>query len=208
MGDPRRFKGKYSGPIHPWQRSRIEEEFVLVREFGLKTKRELWKITSKLKVFSQQAKRLIALRTSQAELEGKQLIERVSRLGLLTSSAKLNDVLGLSARDLLNRRLQNVILKCGFARSPNQARQFIVHGHILVSGKKVTSPNYLVPIEQESLISFVGNSTLANPEHPERVLRAKKVEVVEKAGESEKSKSEKSRSKFDKKPRVQKGGKK
>lgn len=173
MGDPRKFKAKYSGPGHPWQRARIESERGVVREFGLLSKRELWKVDSKLKVFANQAKRLIALRTVQAELEKKQLIDRVSRYGLLSAGAKLDDVLGLDVRDLLNRRLQTLVLKKGLARTPVQARQFIVHGHILVGSKKVSSPSYLVPVDEEAQISFVSSSSLANPEHPERAIKSK-----------------------------------
>ncbi len=184
MGDPRRFKSKYSGPGHPWQRTRIEEERILKKEFGLATKRELWKADSKLKSFAGQAKTLIALRTAQAEVEKKQLLERLARYGLLPKNAKLSDVLALSIKDLLNRRLQTVVLRKGFARTPRQARQFIVHEHIMVGEKKVSAPSYLVPIDEEASISFVGNSSLANPEHPERAIKAKpKAEIAKKAAE-------------------------
>ncbi len=185
MGDPRRFKNKYAGPGHPWQRARMEEERVIVREFGLKTKRELWKINSKVKSFSQQAKRLIALRTPQAELEKKQLLSRVASYGLLPADSKLDDILALNVKDLLNRRLQTLVFKKGLARTPTQARQFIVHEHIMVGKKKVSAPSYLVPVAEEAQISFVGNSTLANAEHPERSIKAKPTAVIAKAAIAE-----------------------
>jgi len=180
MGDPRKIRGKYSGPGHPWQRVRIEEERILVIEYGLGTKRELWKATSKLKAFANQAKRLIALRTSQAELEKKQLLDRVARLGLLPSGAKLDDVLALNVKNLLNRRLQTLVLKKGLGRTPSQSRQFIVHGHIMIGPQKISAPGYLVPVAEEPQISFVGNSSLANPEHPERIIKSKPKPVVAK----------------------------
>jgi small subunit ribosomal protein S4 len=173
MGDPRKIKRKYSGPGHPWQRARLEEERILVREYGLTTKRELWKINSKLKTFANQAKRLIALTTTQAELETKQLLDRVSRLGLLKSGAKLNDVLALTLKDFLNRRLQTLVLKKGLARTPLQSRQFIVHEHVMIGPKKITAPSYIVLTEEEAQISFVANSSLASPEHPERAIKSK-----------------------------------
>src|SRR3989344_2860390 len=173
MGDPRTLKAKYSGPRHPWQRARLEEENLLGREYGLKTKRELWKITSKVKTFAAQAKKIIATRTAQSELEKKQLLDRLARLGLLPSGASLDDVLALTSRKLLDRRLQSVIDKKGLARTHNQARQYIVHAHVLVADKKVTAPSYIVPIADEPTISFIANSTLANPEHPERTIKAK-----------------------------------
>ncbi len=182
MGDPRKFKSKYSGPGHPWQRARIEEERILSREYGLATKRELWKATSKLKNFAAQAKKLIALRTAQAEIEKKQLLDRVAKYGLLSATAKLNDVLALTVRDLLNRRLQTLIYKKGYARTPRQARQYIVHEHVLVGEKKISAPSYLVPIADEAAISFVSNSSLANPEHPERAFKPKpKSEIAREA---------------------------
>jgi small subunit ribosomal protein S4 len=182
MGDPRRFKSKYSGPGHPWQRARIEEERAVSREFGLSTKRELWKAQSKLKSFAAQAKSLIALRTAQAEVEKKQLLSRVARYGLLSSTARLDDILALTVRDLLGRRLQTLVFKKGLARSPRQARQFIVHEHILVGDKKVSAPSYLVPVADEASISFVSSSSLASAEHPERAIKAKpKSEIAREA---------------------------
>jgi small subunit ribosomal protein S4 len=195
MGDPRRFKSKYSGPGHPWQRARIEEERAVSKEYGLSTKRELWKAESKLKSFAAQAKKLIALRTAQAEIEKKQLVDRVARYGLLSSTAKLDDILGLTVRDLLNRRLQTIVYKKGFARSPRQARQFIVHEHILVGDKKVSAPSYLVPVADEARISFVSNSSLANAEHPERAFKPKP------AAEIAKSVAEKKPMRAERKPR-------
>ena len=45
---------------------------------------------------------------------------------------------------LLERRLDNVIYRMGFGASRPQARQIVRHGHILVNGKKVNIPSYLV----------------------------------------------------------------
>jgi len=47
---------------------------------------------------------------------------------------------------LLERRLDNVVYRLGFASTRRQARQFVVHGHILVNGKKVNIPSYLVSV--------------------------------------------------------------
>lgn len=45
---------------------------------------------------------------------------------------------------LLERRLDNMVYRMGFARSRNQARQLVKHCHFLVNGKKVNIPSYLV----------------------------------------------------------------
>lgn len=168
MGDPKKVRKKYSTPIHPWQKLRIEDEKQLIEEYGLKNKKEIWKITSKVKGFSRQAKSLIARTTPQGEKERTQLIQRLNRLGLLSGEANLDDVLGLEVKDLMERRLQTMVYRKGLAKSPKQARQFIVHQHIMVDGKKITMPNYLVKMGEEHTISFAPNSQLTDPEHPER----------------------------------------
>ena len=45
---------------------------------------------------------------------------------------------------LLERRLDNIVYRLGFASSRNQARQFVRHGHFQVNGVKVTKPSYML----------------------------------------------------------------
>lgn len=45
---------------------------------------------------------------------------------------------------LLERRLDNVVYRLGFAQSRNQARQLVRHGHFTVNGKRVGIPSYLI----------------------------------------------------------------
>jgi small subunit ribosomal protein S4 len=54
---------------------------------------------------------------------------------------------------LLERRLDNVVYRLRFATSRSQARQLVLHGHVLVNGKKITVPSYLVTPENEISIS-------------------------------------------------------
>jgi small subunit ribosomal protein S4 len=59
---------------------------------------------------------------------------------------------GISANNLLQlleRRLDNIVFRLGFANSRNQARQLVRHNHILVEGKRVNIPSYLVRIGQK-----------------------------------------------------------
>ena len=51
---------------------------------------------------------------------------------------------GDALMSILERRLDNVITKLGFAMSRPQARQIVCHGHVLVNGRKVDIPSYLV----------------------------------------------------------------
>ncbi|RMF55989.1 30S ribosomal protein S4 [Candidatus Woesearchaeota archaeon] len=180
MGDPKKPKKKYSKPSHPWEKVRIEEEKELIRDFGLKNKKEIWKTNTLLRNFKRQAKKLIPLTGKQADLEKSQLFDRLHNLGLLKKNATLDDVLGLSVRDLLGRRLQTVVYKKGLARSMKQARQFIVHRHITIGEKNIAVPSYLVRTDEEDLIKFVSKSPLAADDHPERVVVKPKKEKPKK----------------------------
>ena len=60
----------------------------------------------------------------------------------------------------MKRRLQTIVYEKGLARTIYQARQFIVHGHIAIAGRRVTSPGYLVSKEEELLIDFYPTSPL------------------------------------------------
>ncbi len=189
MGDPKHQRKKYKTPSHPWQKQRIEEEKVLKKEYGLKNKKEIWKMESFLKRFKQQAKYLITQTSAQAKKEEKQLIQKLSKLNLVSDNAKMDDILGLDIKNILDRRLQTQVFLKGLARSVNQARQLITHGHIFVGNKKVTIPSYLVRIDEEAKIKFDEKSGFANPEHPERII-IKKEEDKKSKKEEKKSKKE------------------
>ena len=49
---------------------------------------------------------------------------------------------------ILESRLDNIVFRLGFTQSRSSARQLVTHGHILVDGKKVDIPSYLVKPEQ------------------------------------------------------------
>ena len=173
MGDPRRRRKKFTKPRHPWQKERIEEETTLMNEYGFKNKKELWKMESVLRNFSNQAKKLIALKTSQAEKEKKQLLHKLQSLGLIEKTSQLEDILEISLKNLLDRRLQTLLFKKGFAKSINQARHFIVHGHVNVANNMITIPSYLVSKKEEETVVFNPGSRLSDVKHPERVKEEK-----------------------------------
>lgn len=173
MGSIKKQRKKYSTPLHPWQAARIEEEKKIFNEYGLKNKKEIWRIDSLLRKFRSQAKKLIASTTEQSRKEEKLLIEKLFRLGLLSKDSRLDDILGLNIKALLERRLQTLVYRKDLARTMNQSRQFIIHGHVLVDNKKISVPSYLVKREEENKLSFISNSSLFNPEHPERIREEK-----------------------------------
>jgi small subunit ribosomal protein S4 len=57
---------------------------------------------------------------------------------------KSRELTGLALLKLLERRLDNVVYRLGFARTRFQARQLVSHGHILVDGRRVNIPSFLV----------------------------------------------------------------
>ena len=59
-------------------------------------------------------------------------------------AASMKGVTGDNLLQLLERRLDNVVYRLGLGASRPQARQLVRHGHILVNGKKVDIPSYLV----------------------------------------------------------------
>ncbi len=59
-------------------------------------------------------------------------------------AARKKGITGELLMQLLERRLDNVVYRLGFASSRSQARQWVRHGHVLLDGRKVNIPSYLV----------------------------------------------------------------
>ena len=155
MGDQKKQRKKFTTPSHPWQKERIAAEKEVLKQYGLRRKNEVWKKDSMLKKFLHRAKTIIGERTQQSELEKKQLLDRLYLLGLLKKDSKVEDILNLTLKNILERRLQTLICRRQMAKTMLQARQFITHEHIAVGSKKITNPSYLVSIEEEPQIKMV-----------------------------------------------------
>ena len=173
MGDPKFSRRSYDTPSHPWQGERIKAEVVLVNQFGLKNKTEVWKAQSVLRNFRKQARELQALlRTgdAQAKRESDALIAKCGRMGVLPlEGATLNDILVLKEEDILGRRLQTLGFEKGMASTVKQARQMITHGHIFMNGHKVTVPGYIVLRSEEPSIEYAPASPFTDEMHPMRI---------------------------------------
>ncbi|OKY78913.1 MAG: Ribosomal protein S4 [Candidatus Methanohalarchaeum thermophilum] len=176
---PRGSGKQYETPPRPWQQDRMESESRLIENYGLKNKKELWRAESKLRKYRREARNLLAeigrsgKRAQKAEKEKEEFLTKLKKYGLVTEDASLDDVLALDTRRLLQRRLQTQVHKKGLATSIKQARQFIVHGHIAVDGKKVTIPSYKIKKDQEQKIEYYTNSPLNNEQHPEKPEKVK-----------------------------------
>ncbi len=174
MGQIKKQRKKYDTPTHPWQAGRISEEAKYVKEFGFKNKKEIWKVTAKLKNYKEQVKNYIADKNSeQMKKEKDLLMEKLIKYGLIKKDSKVEDVLDLEPRNLMDRRLQTLIFKSGLVRSLKQARQYIVHGHVVVNGKKITVPSYLVSLEEQSKLRLNPKLPITKEEKP----KPKKEEV-------------------------------
>ncbi|MFA0821955.1 MAG: 30S ribosomal protein S4 [Methanomethylovorans sp.] len=180
MGYPGKKRKSYDTPKHPWQAARMAEEVELIKTYGLRNKRELWKAQSVLRRFRADARRLLAESaetehmTGHLKLESEQILERLTSYSILKVDSKIDDILGLKASALLERRLQTQVHRLGLARTPKQARQFITHGHIAINGQKVTVPGMMVTKEQEMHIDYYGTSPLLQESHPERPAQVAK----------------------------------
>ena len=197
MGDPKKQRKQYKTPMHPWQKERIDYEKEILKEYGLKNKKEIWKMESVLRKFRSQAKKLVAQDTLQAKREEELLLNKLVRLNLIEPGAKLESILNLDLKDILNRRLQTQVLKQGLAKSTKQARQFITHRHIKIGDKRVNVPSYLISAEEEFKISFSDSSGLSKDDHPERIKKETeklKEEVEKKTGKKKEGEVKKKKS--------------
>jgi small subunit ribosomal protein S4 len=177
MGDPKKHRKRFSKPAILWQKERILQEKELIKNFGLKNKKEIWKFNSMLKRYTTGAKQLISAAGKQAEIEKTQLLQKLSKYGLIEENSRIEDVLNLNIENLLDRRLETRLVKLGLARSMKQSRQYIVHQHVKVAEKTITSPSFMVTLTDEKKISFNSSSSLADPQHPERAIEEQKPEV-------------------------------
>jgi small subunit ribosomal protein S4 len=172
MGQPKFPRKKYTTPNHPWQGDRIKEEHEIVRKFGLKNKREIWKAQTRLREIRGQARGLVSrIRNAddtQAHKEADQLLARLHRAGYTGESATLNEVLGLDMERILNRRLQSQVFLKGMARTMSQARQFVSHGLVTVGDRRVTIPSYVIHRAEEETIGFHPDAAVADETHPVR----------------------------------------
>lgn len=178
MGDPRKHRKKTKGPTHPWNKTLIDTEKVLVKDYGLKNKKEVWGAQSDLKKITAQAKKLIRdKKLPQAQKETIQLLKRLNKLGLVIEGTPVEDVLALGIKDLLDKRLQSVVYQNKLAGTVKQARQMIVHGHVLVNGRKVDIPSYTVFASDE--ISYNPKSQFCDEGHVEIVKMRSKEKGVD-----------------------------
>merc|ERR1712147_360245 len=151
MGTPRR----------PFEKSRLDQELKLIGEYGLRNRREVWRVKFSLAKIRKRARDLLTLpeKDSRRLFEGNALLRRLVRVGVLDEGRmKLDYVLGLKVEDFLERRLQTQVLKLGLAKSIHHARVLIRQRHIRVRKQLVNVPSFVVRLDSQKHIDFSTNS--------------------------------------------------
>ena len=168
MGDIKNFRRIWKKPKRPLNFDLKMDELKILGTFGLKTKRELWKARTELSRVRNQARSLLALRQDVREQKEPILMNSLSKVGYVQSDATLDDVLNLEINDLLGRRLQTIVQKKFYFKTPYQARQAVSHGHVLIGDQIVNIPSYLVKVDEEDKVKLtsesVFNEILSKPE--------------------------------------------
>jgi len=168
MGDIKNFRRNWKKPKRPLNFDLKMDELKILGTFGLKTKRELWKTRTELSRVRNQARSLLALRQEVREQKEPILMNSLSKVGYVESNATLDDVLNLEINDLLARRLQTIVQKKFYFKTPYQARQAVSHGHVLIGDQIVNIPSYLVNVDEEDKVKLtsesVFNEILSKPE--------------------------------------------
>ena len=159
-----------------FEKERIDGEVKLCGEYGLKTKREIWRTQLALSKMRKRARDLLTLdeHDERRIFEGNALLKRVFKYGLLNKEKEngLDYVLAVTQHKMLERRLQTRVFKLKLAQSIHHARVLIKGRHIAVAGKIVTVASYMVTVENENKITLHSKSPL-NGGKPGRRLRKK-----------------------------------
>merc|ERR1719503_294735 len=162
-------------PKRPFEKERLDGEMKVVGEYGLKNKREVWRVNYALAKIRTAARNLLTLdEKSEARIfQGDALLRRMMRLGmLLENERKLDYVLGLTSAKIMERRLQTKVFKLGLAKSIHHARTLIRQRHIRVGKQICDIPSFLVRVDSEKHIDFAITSPFGGG-RPGRVRRKK-----------------------------------
>ncbi|KAL0296913.1 UNVERIFIED_CONTAM: 40S ribosomal protein S9-2 [Sesamum radiatum] len=173
----------FKKPRRPYEKERLDAELKLVGEYGLRCKRELWRVQYVLSRIRNNARMLLTLdeKDPRRIFEGEALLRRMNRHGLLDESQnKLDYVLALTVENFLERRLQTLVFKAGMAKSIHHARVLIRQRHIRVGRQVVNVPSFMVRVDSQKHIDFSLTSPFGGG-RPGRVKRKNQKAAAKKA---------------------------
>ena len=153
----RNYGKTYSTPRRPYEKERLDQEMKLLGEYGLRCKREIWRVQLALAKIRKAARRLLTLdeHDPKRQFEGDALLRRLTRYGLLGEEEKsLDDVLSMSTQRLLERRLQTRVFRMNYAKSIHHARVLILQRHIRVGKQLVNVPSFMVRVDSEGHLDY------------------------------------------------------
>ncbi|TFL03612.1 40S ribosomal protein S9 [Pterulicium gracile] len=181
---PRNHSKTYKVPRRPFESARLDMELKLAGEYGLRNKREIWRIALILSKIRRAARELLKLDEKDAKrlFEGNALIRRLVRIGVLDETRmRLDYVLALKIEDFLERRLQTQVFKSGLAKSIHHARVLIRQRHIRVGKQIVNVPSFVVRLDSQKHIDFALTSPYGGG-RPGRVKRKLAAAAAKKEG--------------------------
>jgi small subunit ribosomal protein S4 len=152
LGDPHKPKKTYHRPRRIWTVDQLNAELYILGTYGLRNKRELWKAQSEIARIRNQARALLAIPIEVRRDKELRLLGFLNRLGLVNESATLDDVLNLKIEDILERRLQTIVMRKIMSKSAIEARQIVSHCHVSVGSRTVNLPGYIVRKDEEQNI--------------------------------------------------------
>ena len=166
-----RKRRKYTKPKKLHDKIRTDEENSILKRYGLKNKREIWRADAKASKIRNQAKELI----TKGQEEQEKFIRKLVKEGF--NVKKIPDILALTKESILERRLQTILAKKRIARTSKGARQLITHKHVMINKNVVNIPSYHVNLDEEDKIEL----KLKNMEKKEdKTKEIKKEEPAEK----------------------------
>ncbi|WVF68549.1 40S ribosomal protein S9-A [Kwoniella sp. CBS 6097] len=178
---PRKQSKTYKVPKRPYEAARLDAELKLAGEYGLRNKREIWRIQLTLSKIRRAARELLKLDDKDPKrlFEGNALIRRLVRIGVLDDSRmRLDYVLALKTEDFLERRLQTQVFKLGLAKSVHHARVLIRQRHIRVGKQIVNVPSFVVRLDSQKHVDY----SLSSPYGGGRPGRVKRKRAAAAAG--------------------------
>lgn len=174
-------------PRRPYEKERLESEIKLAGKFGLRCKREIWRLNKKVMKIRKSASEMLTLEPNDPRrvFQGEALVRRLRKMKLLKESSALDDVLNLKVEDLLERSLQTLVYRQGMAKSTHHSRVLIRQRQIAVKNKLVNVPSFAVNKDSESQIIYTENSFMTNPDYVGRTKRKNLKNKKDKGGNGE-----------------------